>query len=206
MIIYRKGGMDLKKVIIFILCLCLLVSFPACNDKTAYDYDETQGQKVSFVGAIWVPGEKDIYSELFNYNSKTDFSVSGGTVLAFDNQMNHWYHINYNGKEGWIWVEDPDFLCTSRTVREVRVTAPDGIEVYDNPHNDAAVISRIEQGSVVSVIVNLHHDWVDGWSYTKVNGVYGWVRTTNNKCVEYIEGSEKDFLDIFGKTVVETVE
>ncbi len=199
----------MKKLFIIALILCILTSFSACTEKnesagTESVSEETQLQKVSYKGAFWVSYEKTLYYELFNYDSETEFSVPGGTVIAYDRQVNHWYHVVYKGNEGWLWIEDPDFFCTSDTVQDIRVITPKGLEVYENPNNESAIISRIEQGSVVSIIEGLHDDWIDNWSYTKVNGVYGWVKTSDCESIEFIDGSEKEFADIFGKTIVET--
>lgn len=197
----------MKKALMIAFVLCMLILFSACATKststdTASKPEETQEHKVAYQGAFWVSYSNELYSELFDYDSGTGFLVPMGTIIAFDKQVNHWYHVNYKGNEGWLWVEDPDFFCASRTVKDIKVTAREGLEVYENPSNKSAIISKIEPGSVVSIIVGLHNDWVNNWSYTCVNGVYGWVKADYGY-VEFIDGSEKEFEDIFGKTVVE---
>ena len=207
MIIFEKRGGVMKKTFIIVLILCILALFSACakkNENVGIESksEEAQEQNAVYQGAFWVSYSNELYSELFNYDSGTGFLVPIGTVIAFDRQENHWYHVNYKGNEGWLWVEDPDFFCASHTVRDIRVTVQEGLEVYKSPNNESAVISKIEKESVVSVIVGLHNDWVNNWSYTKVNGVYGWVKADYGY-VEFIDGSEKKFEDIFGKTVIE---
>ncbi len=153
-------------------------------------------------GAVYVPDDTvTVFSEP-DCKSEIQLDIPVGTILMVDETDGYLYRVNYNNKDVWIHIMNPDAFCYSDIMRDYKVIAPEGIKVYEKPETYSKVISTIEKDEIISGY-ELFFDCSDDWSYIELNGVGGWISPVYNTNVEFVDGTERHFDDIFGKKIVE---
>lgn len=173
-------------------------------------YKVATGEK----GGIYVLAEKGlpIYEKPFDENSKPfavvpantnlcvdyvfwDAELSGDTVAEYK-----WMHVNFNGKDGWIFSGDSSDYCYMLSAFDLKINADGGLDLYDAPNAEAKVISTVPKNSTVTCIYEITETKDTAktyWSYVEYNGKQGWIFSAEGE-TELVAGSEKQLSSPFG--------
>ncbi len=181
-------------------------------------YKVATGEK----GGVYVLTEKGlpIYEKPFDENSKHfavvpkdtnlcvdyvfwDAEATGDTVAEY-----RWMHVNFNGKDGWIFSGNSSDYCYMNSSFDLKIIAEGGLKLYTALNAEAEAISTVPKGSTVTCIYEIEEmkdNTKSYWSYVEYSGKQGWIFSADRE-TEIIPGSEKYLAAPFGAQSIETEE
>ena len=122
-------------------------------------------------------------------NSNILNKLTNNTKINILGKQGEWYKVNYNGTVGYIYQEYIGIANTgentvptskvkvqnSNKYKLVNITIPygEGLKISIKPNLNSKVVTTLLSGNHKVEIINQ----ANGWSYIKVNNVYGYVVT-----------------------------
>lgn len=177
-----------KRLIILVLTLAMCFSVLALT--AAADDDEYYGN-VAY-------GAATTTASLLNIRSgcSTDYDILGtipygSIVVILDRTEDDWYHINYNGIDGYCCTVYLTNVLTAEDFSATGMLTGDDVRLRALPNTDCEILGYYYSGTRVQVVgIN------SGWYLISDNGVSGYIRSDLMTIVGGPDGSSPAYENV----------